>query len=496
MLCLSIRDVQTLRDDATGRLLARVNSTQVQEPNEPAATTLLLAGQETIQEDVTSLPIVVSTDGVVSGPITVMLALSVPGSISDASLELTPSSPSATFTFVATSAGTATITASSAGLTSAQLVVEVEAVATNPTSIPNWSAWFNPAIAWAASAPSAPAGGGGASQKLSIQTEWEGYAPDAGIKTLDTTKTSYTSTAVNGIFIDSTTCRRGLVAGPPRFKIMERAADPVVGTRMMFKPRLDPDECGWAAKKRWRSEVVIEGAAMHGPWNRETWMIVAVKFSETMLQLTPVSGGYFTFAQYHDHGGGLGGNPPLDLTLVGGSGNAANSALRVAVKRFNGLTWPTNTLADKGSVTMKAAQIVQSPAADTWHYIAIRYRTGCGFTQPTYGNIYGPVAADVMSLPVNQRPFVEVWHVAGETDSLVKKFEYVGYWGSPFYVGHSNATQNSGGINQRPGYWKQGVYAKTAEVACAVDTLGLKMWHTTNNTGIDAPSVLADFRGT
>jgi hypothetical protein len=505
MLGLNTRDITIIRRVDGERLLQRKNSSvEVVNPDpEPAARALLLAGPASVEVNVASQEIVVSLDGAPAGTIVVDLTLSgVSGALSDSQVELTPTTLTGSVTLTATSVGDAVITASTVSqdnVTSAAHNIEVLPASTNPVALPNYSAWLNPKAAWATSAPSAPAGGGGASQKVIIQSEWYG-APDKTRYSLDSTKTTYTGTGPNDRYINATVFRRGLVSGPPRYTCIERGAtDPVVGTRQMFKFRMERDECGWANKTNWRTEVLLDGAPFHGPWNRETWVAFAFKFSTTQLQCA--SQYWFIITQYHDHGGGMTGNPPIDVSLVGGDGNASAAKLTLAVKRYTGKNWPSSNLsADKGSTQVAKKTLVTAPAVDVWHYVVINYRTGCGFSDPNKGNIYGPVGqyADIAE---NKKPFVRVFYAAGETDPPVEKLHYMGYWGGPFETDHSNVNQIAAGINQRPGYWKHGLYLRPTfpsglpgGLERGFDTLGLKMWHADLNTGIDAPSVLAAFR--
>lgn len=496
MIAYSSRDAVDASFGADGRMLKRVNAGTVAQPS---AGALYLSGPESTNNGETSLAFTVSADGQINGSIVVTLAVSnalgLPaGTLSAATVTLTPAATYQTFTFAPANEGGCTITATASGMTAASIDCDVLPAASPAVAVPSWKFWLDPAQAWESAAPT---NYDGEQNQIRIQTEFQGAAGPGTITNCDTWKAAgtYEDTSAGGVQLTSTEMRRGMVSGPPRYVMMRRVTDPADAGRTVFESRLDQAETGWVSGTSFRAELNPNGAASRVPWDTDVWLVVGAYFNASWLQGRPQSGYYNIFSQAHDFGGGLGGNPPIALQVQGGDGDAANATVTYIIRRYAGTGWPDAP--QKGSVTRQQGVLVAAPAAETHHYFVIHYRAGCGYADPTLGDIYGATAD-------SSAYFVDIYH-AEDTGPPVMRARYSGFWGSPFdpttTTGQTSAADVTGGRNNRGPYWKLGQYIKTNFQPSAAGTdrtlmsRGMKQWITADNHGIDVWSVLEDFRG-
>lgn len=494
MIAYGSRDAIDASFGAEGRMLKRVNSGTIAQPS---AGALYLAGPESVNNGDTSLQFTVSADGQINGSITVALAAAnalgvAAGSLSAATVTLSPSATYQTFTFTPANEGPVTITATASGMSSAAIACDVLPAASPAVAVPNWKFWLDPDQAWESAAPTNHKG---EQNQIRIQTEFQGAAGPGTILSTDTWKAAgtYEDTSAGGVQLTSTEMRRGMVSGPPRYVMMRRVTDPADAGRTVFEARLDQAETAWVSGTSFRAELNPNGAASRVPWSTDVWLVLGAYFPTAYLLSTPQSGYYNIITQAHDFGGGLGGNPPIALQLQGGAGDAANASVVYIIRRYAGSGWPAAPV--KGSTIVQQGQLVAGPAAETHHYFVVHYRAGCGYADPTLGDIYGSTADP-------SAYFIEIYH-AEDTGPPVKRARYSGFWGSPFdptTTGATNAADVTAGINNRAPYWKLMQYVKTNFLPAAAGTdrtlmsRGMKQWITADNPGIDVWSVLEDFR--
>lgn len=350
-----------------------------------------------------------------------------------------------------------------------------------------WLYWNNPAQEWEQPADQVPPGikygSGGKDNKLRLVIE--GY-----VRSLELYDTFKPNGTYSNMTVDE--LRRG--DSTPTYPILSRVDAPGIVGRKAFRYALNKTEVSYLANPSYkmRSETTITGNDRYSPFGVEEWVVLGSRFPNAYLLSSNPGGGFYNiFFQFHDASGGLGGltgNPPVALYIVGGNGNAANAKFTWTVRRYKGTGWPNNPTPGNNVIT--SGTLVNSPEADTWHWFAIHTKSGCGYQHPTKGAIYGAMSPS--------QAWVKVYYAKGNgTPSLVG--QHSGYWGSP-YKPNDSRTPTSGPF-PLVGYWKSGMYSKNDFLPGAAGddrihhNLGVKCYRPEDAPGMSVYDVLRDYRG-
>jgi len=463
------------------------------------AAALLIAGPASGNVGEVSRAITIGADGLLpDAAITVTITvIGGAGTLSAGTRSISQAQPTASVTVTPTAEGLLTVQCSAPGLGTTTHDYDVLPAGTAAPTVPNWLHFANPAQVWEQSHGTVPAGcaygsGGAANWSNRLSTQFAGI--ETGSKGFSTWRADGTVTLPTGYDLTATELRKGAVT--PTYAIARRVT---TAGKAAVEFRIDKAEAAWAAQPLGvlRSELMLTSPQQRTPWDHEMWAICGVRIPTSYL-LSESPGGKFynVIWQLHDGPNGLTGNPPVSFRLVGGNGIAADAYIDTAVRRYNGVNWPTGPLARGNTFQRRWLPIVRAPAADTWHYLICHYRSGCGYTDPTRGEIYGPATEAA------RRAFVHVY-VATDTGDPRLVLRYDGFWGSPYIPGSAQAlSENAGapGLCAWDQYWKGGIYSVSnfAPAAAGNDRTiinrGIKVWRAIDNPRIDVWSVLEDYR--
>ena len=296
---------------------------------------------------------------------------------------------------------------------------------------------------------------------------------------------------------DGLTIYRGEV-NPLTNVVCRRIPCPVVPTRWAFEHLLDKDEVAWQADKKNRS--LLGGLGVTAvPFATEAWAVLGVYIPPEMLLGSHAGGYYWHFGQMQEGTNDLLNAGSISCNFAGGNGDASKARLEFDVKRYYGTGWPGAPVEESGNPIYESV-LVAAPAPNVYHYLIFNYLVEPGYSDPTYGAIYGGVEG------VDQpKGFVRVYYAKGESDtSPVLIAEYRGWWGSPWVPGQVTATE-LGYIDgklrhMRAPQWHSGIYSKHTFQPAGFGTVqriinrGWQVHIARNNPGMTAATALYRYR--
>jgi hypothetical protein len=294
--------------------------------------------------------------------------------------------------------------------------------------------------------------------------------------------------------VTPTELQRGAVTST--FPVLQRVTDPVDSSAWSYLHRLNMREIGIdgvlvTAQSAGSSRIEVAGIGRdrYTPSGTEEWAAFGILFPEYWRRID-ASGDWYIWLQYHDARPGLTGNPPISMSWEPGFTTPGSSCLRWYVRRYENPDWPLTQVRRSRIVHHDS---IANPAANVWHWLVLHYRSGCGYTDPNKGAIYGPIDPSEC--------FVRLYHAVGNGPAVLAG-SYEGFWGSPYRSDDPRVTALAPGqAFQQNGYWRNGLYMKSRfrprrfGDERAVYTKGHRVYRAADLPIVTADDILLDYRG-
>jgi hypothetical protein len=453
----------------------------------PPATALYLAGPVSGRPNQASEPFTVSANGTISGSVVVTPTSSSAGSFTPKAVTLNATTPTATFVFTPSGTGAAQIAlANTGGLGNPKPLPYESRVVTVDRLV--WYVDVNPARPFGTSQGAVPAGAGNKSGQPNLIV--------AGLETVSDDRIPHYKLHERYANMTPTEIRKGEVT--PTFPMVRRVADPADGSKWAYHLRINKKEVGIDGRivtvdnvsDSYRCEVSATGTTRFAPAGTEEWAICGIRLPEYWRTIDTTRDWYVLF-QFKDSDNGLTGNPTIAVGWQGGNGNPNACKFNWIVRRYNNANWPAVQTKEINRSVYHGT--INNPAADIWHWLIFNYRTGCGYTDPRKGAIYGPTNPNDC--------FVKLYHAVGNGAAYLAG-SYTGFWGSPYPSNDPRVTALAPGQQfPEPGYWKHGLYLKSRFLPASLGddrdlmTKGYRVYRASDSPAMTVADVLRDFRG-